>query len=273
MSYPLNPEREPSSRTVEVLAEHVSNEFSRKWLDQGLHTDAYDLGKVNEGEYYRTAREFTKKHGFTESQALELVNFEIHRGFDIPNSAEFKLLATPMPSGLLNHVALLQNEVPLTELVSQDDTTPIPAFVQEHAAIERYEMEHPGLVPRIVLTRTLGNYMSLKDTCERTEKFVKGLRADEFTTQEEVDDIRQHNNTRIYEWKQQIRTIEKLVEMGVTPLTPAEYTDLVETYLMELIKTHEDRLNPFSSEKHPPLPGTIALQAFFEQRTGKDFRR
>ena len=271
MTSPRTPESGPNLRTVEVLAEHVSHEFSRKWRDLGMHTDAYDLGKVKEGEYYRTAGAFAKKHGFSETHTLELVNFEIHRGFDIPLSAEFKLLATPMPSELLDYVTLLQNDLPIAEVASQADTSPVPKIIEEHIAIEQYERKHPGLISRIVLTRTLGDYKSIKDTCEHTEKFLQEIHVDDFTTQQEVDEIHKFNRVRIYKWKQHVRTIEKMVELGVIPLSPDEYTAIVESYLVDLIKHNEDRLNPFSNKNRPSLPGTIALQAFFENHTGKQY--
>jgi hypothetical protein len=271
MTSPHSSEREPSLRTVEVLAEHISNNFSQKWLDLGLHTDAYDLGKVKEGEYYRTAGAFTDKHGFTESQARKLVNFEIHRGFDIPHSAEFKLLASPMPSELLEHIALIQYDVSNAEIDNYPGISSRPRFTAEHASIMEYDASNPGIVSRIVLTRTVGEYRSIKRVKESTEKFLETLQADEHTSQEEVDDIRIHNLNRIAEWKMQLETIERLIEAGIEPLSPEEYTDLVEIYLIDLIKQNEDRLNPFTTEKHSPLPGSIALQAFFEQHTGKDF--
>ena len=271
MSSPHSGEYELPSRTPEVIAEHVSNEFLKKWLDLGLHTDDYDLGKVNEGEYYRTANAFANRHNFSEGQARELVNFEIHMGLNQPHSAEFKLLATPMSSDLLKHIALLDADVSVDQLASDAGARLSHTFLEEHKAIEKYAAINPGLAERIALTRTVGSYSDIQRVKRSTEEFLDGFHADEFTTQQEVDEIRKYNLGRIYEWNMQLRTIEKLVATAVQPLSPSEYTEVVEKYLIKLIKEHEDRLNPYSDGERPQLPGSIALQAFFENHTGKDY--
>src|SRR5688572_30397451 len=103
--------------SVEGIAEQVKDAFSAKWTTLEKRQDTFGVGRVDEGEYYRTAGAFANRLGFDGNQARELMNFEIHQGFG-PVSAEFRLLASPVGTELLYHAFALYYDEPIEKTIS-----------------------------------------------------------------------------------------------------------------------------------------------------------
>lgn len=268
----------------DIVTEAMSAEENwREYLETNIPDNKYSDTELN--DFYNVlGYDYAIKVGYTNDTTYRLVVSEILEGEAL--SAEYILLNDVMPINALYHYAIFLMERNPEKLIgisreALENAPVLRSFENDNKNINELWAKDPEFVERMILTRVItsyGNYCDMIDSAQESLKFIEsdreyyrnmGLNPKDM----EIDEAEINIKNNIERYELIVNLIEILFDSGAKVYSPSELSGFVNTYLSNLVKSDEERFNPFvkSEKKTEVLPGELRIQAFMEAKTGKDW--